>query len=101
MALCRCADCVLYVVRQDHVQRNQVINSIATMHSKGINISGCIFNGVPKFHRQYGYGYRYGYGYGYDYGNTKYHYGDKYSYGSKYHYSSYTKYNPGTKSKKK
>lgn len=101
MALCRCADCVLYVVRQDHVQRNQVINSIATMHSKGINISGCIFNGVPKFHRQYGYGYRYGYGYGYDYGNKKYHYGDKYSYGSKYHYSSYTKYNPGTKSKKK
>lgn len=93
MALCRCANCVLYVVRQDHVQRNQVINSIASMHSKGIVINGCIFNGVPKFHRQYGYGYRYGYGYGYDYGNKKYHYGDKYhygsKYGSKYHYSAY------------
>ena len=86
MALCRCADCVLYVVRQDHVQKAQVINSIATMYAKGIKIDGCIFNGVPKFHRQYGYGYRYGYGYGYDYGYKKYRYGDKYSYGSKYHY---------------
>lgn len=87
MALCRCADCVLYVVRQDHVQQSQVINSIATMFAKGIKISGCIFNGVPKFHRQYGYGYRYGYGYGYDYGYKKYRYSSKYHYGSKYHYS--------------
>ena len=108
MALCRCASCILYVVRQDHVQRNQVINSIASMHAKGITISGCIFNGVPKFHRQYGYGYRYGYGYGYDYGNKKYHYGDKYtynryrysSYGSYRSYSSYSSYLP-KKSKKK
>ena len=92
MALCRCADCVIYVVRQDYVQRNQVINSIASMHAKGIVIAGCIFNGVPKFQRQYGYGYRYGYGYGYDYGNKKYHYGDKYSYTSKYRYSSYSSY---------
>ena len=91
MALCRCASCILYVVRQDHVQRNQVINSIASMHSKGITISGCIFNGVPKFHRQYGYGYRYGYGYGYDYGNKKYHYGDKYAY-NRYRYNSYSSY---------
>ena len=101
MALCRCASCVLYVVRQDYVQRNQVINSIASMHAKGITINGCIFNGVPKFHRQYGFGYRYGYGYGYDYGNKKYHYGDKYSYGNRYrYYSSYSAYAP-KKSKKK
>ena len=96
MTLCRSANCVLYVVRQDHVQRSQVINSIATMHAKGITIDGCIFNGVPKFHRQYGYGYRYGYGYGYDYGSKKYHYGDKYHYRSKYYYSSYA-----SKAKKK
>ena len=101
MALCRCANCVLYVVRQDYVQRNQVINSIASMHAKGITISGCIFNGVPKFHRQYGYGYRYGYGYGYDYGNKKYHYGDKYSYGSKYRYNSYSAYSAYLPKKKK
>jgi len=105
MALCRCANCVLYVVRQDYVQRNQVINSIASMHAKGITINGCIFNGVPKFHRQYGYGYRYGYGYGYDYGNKKYHYGDKYSYGNRYRYyssySSYSSYLPKKKKNKK
>lgn len=93
MALCRCASCILYVVRQDHVQRNQVINSIASMHGKGITISGCIFNGVPKYQRQYGYGYRYGYGYGYDYGNKKYHYGDKYTYNRyRYSYNSYRSY---------
>jgi hypothetical protein len=105
MALCRCASCILYVVRQDYVQRNQVINSIVSMHSKGITISGCIFNGVPRFQRQYGYGYRSGYGYGYDYGNRKYHYGGKYSYSSKYGYSgyhsSYSAYLPGKKKKKK
>lgn len=92
MTLCRCASYILYVVRQDYVQRNQVINSIASMHAKGININGCIFNGVPKFQRQYGYGYRYGYGYGYDYGNKKYHYGDKYSYSYRYRYGSYHSY---------
>ncbi len=91
MALCRCANCVLYVVRQDHVQRSQVINSIATMYAKGIKIDGCIFNGVPKFHRQYGYGYRYGYGYGYDYGHKKYRYGSKYNY-QKYDYTKYSSY---------
>ena len=102
MVLCRCADCVLYVVRQDHVQRNQVINSIASMHGKGITIAGCIFNGVPRFQRQYGYGYRYGYGYGYDYGSKKYHYGDKYSYTSKYHYQGYaSKYTPRSSSRSK
>lgn len=100
MALCRCADCVLYVIRQDHVQRNQVINSIASMHDKGIVISGCIFNGVPRYQRQYGYGYRYGYGYGYDYGSKKYHYGDKYSYTSKYRYGSYSAYAPSKRKRK-
>lgn len=89
MALCRCANCVLYVIRQDHAQRNQIINSIASMHAKGVVIDGCIFNGVPKFQRQYGYGYRYGYGYGYDYGNKKYHYGDKYANSNKYRKSGY------------
>lgn len=101
MALCRCASCVLYVVRQDHVQRNQVINSIASMHDKGIVISGCIFNGVPKYQRNYGYGYRYGYGYGYDYGSRKYHYGDKYSYTNKYRYNSYSSYAQTIRKRKK
>jgi capsular exopolysaccharide synthesis family protein len=86
-ALSRCADWVLYVVRQDNVQKAQIINAITAMHEKDIMINGCIFNGVPKFHRQYGYGYRSGYGYGYDYGYRRqgyrygYHYGYRQGYG--------------------
>ena len=85
-ALSRCADSVLYVVKQDYVQKSQVINAITAMHQKGVKIDGCIFNGVPKFHRQYGYGYRYGYGYGYDYGYRKYSYSHRYGYGYSYSY---------------
>ena len=85
-ALCRYADCVLYVVRQDYAKRSQVINAVTTLHQKDVKLSGCVFNGVPQFHRQYGYGYRSTYGYGYDYGYRKYSgYGSKYGYGySKY-----------------
>ncbi len=79
--LCRCADSVLYVVKQDYAKKSQVINSITALHQKDIKITGCIFNGVPQFHRHYGYGYRSTYGYGYDYGYRKYSYGSKYGYG--------------------
>lgn len=85
--LCRCADCVLYVVRQDYAQNTQVLNAVTALHQKDVTITGCIFNGVPQFHRQYGYGYRSSYGYGYDYGYRKYSYGKKYGYG----YSKYSK----------
>lgn len=87
-ALCRYAECVLYVVKQDYAKRSQVINAITALHQKDIKIAGCVFNGVPQFHRQYGYGYRSSYGYGYDYGYRKYSgYGSKYGYG----YSKYAK----------
>ena len=80
-ALCRCADCVLYVIKQDYAQKGQVLNAVTSLHHKDVKIAGCIFNGVPQFHRQYGYGYRSTYGYGYDYGYRKYSYGSKYGYG--------------------
>ena len=87
-ALCRYAECVLYVVKQDYAKRSQVINAITALHQKDVKIAGCVFNGVPQFHRQYGYGYRSSYGYGYDYGYRKYSgYGSKYGYG----YSKYAK----------
>lgn len=83
--LCRYADSVLYVVKQDFAKRGQVINAVTSLHQKDVRIDGCIFNSVPQFHRQYGYGYRSTYGYGYDYGYRKYSYGSKYGYGySKY-----------------
>jgi len=92
-ALCRYADCVLYVVRQDFAKRGQVINAITALHQKDVNITGCVFNGVPQFHRHYGYGYRSTYGYGYDYGYRKYSYGNKYGYGKygKYGLGKYAK----------
>ena len=80
-ALCRCADCVLYVVRQDHAQSSQVLNAVTSLHQKDVQIRGCIFNGVPQYHRRHGYGYGYSYGYpkyGYGYGYRKYGY-SKYS----------------------
>ena len=79
--LCHCADCVLYVVKQDYAKKSQVLDAVTAMHQKDIKIAGCIFNGVPQFHRHYGYGYRSTYGYGYDYGYRKYSYGSKYGYG--------------------
>ncbi len=86
-ALARCADCVLYVVKQDYVRRDQLINAVTAMHSKDVKITGCVFNGVAHSSRRYGYGYGYGYGYNYSYGYGKYGYG---KYG-KYGYSKYAK----------
>lgn len=87
-ALARCADCVLYVVKQNYVRRDQLINAVTALHSKDVKIDGCVFNGVANGGRRYGYGYGYGYNYGYNYG---YGYGyKKYGYG-KYGYSKYAK----------
>lgn len=86
--LCRHADCVIYVVKQDYAQKGQVLNAITALHQKDVKITGVIFNGVPRFHRQYGYGYKSAYGYGYDYGYQKYAHSSQYGYG-KYGYSKY------------
>lgn len=94
-ALCRCADCVLYVVRQNYTQRGQILNAVTSLHQKDVKIAGIVFNGVPQFHRQYGYGYRSTYGYGYDYGYHKYNYsryGFAYGYDKNGKYGKYSKY---------
>lgn len=84
-SLCRCADCVLYVVRQDHAQSSQILNAVTALHQKDVTITGCIFNGVPQSHHKYGYSH------GYSYGYRKYGYG--YSYRTYGAYSRYTKKN--------
>ena len=94
-SLCRCADCVLYVVRQNYTQKAQIVNAITSLHHKDVQITGIVFNGVPQFHRQYGYGYRSSYGYGYDYGYHKYNYsryGFAYGYNKDGKYGKYSKY---------
>ena len=96
--LCRCADVVMYVVKQNYTQKGQVINAVTALTHKDVKITGFIFNSVPQFQRHYGYGYRSAYGYGYDYGyrkytysNNKYAYTTKYRYGGKYGYGKYAK----------
>lgn len=95
VSLCRCADCVLYVIRQNYTQKGQILNAITSLHQKDVKITGVVFNGVPQFHRQYGYGYRSTYGYGYDYGYHKYNYsryGFSYGYDKNGKYGKYSKY---------
>ncbi|MBQ7415993.1 MAG: AAA family ATPase [Oscillospiraceae bacterium] len=103
-ALCRCADCVLYVIRQNYTQKGQILNSITSLHQKDVKIAGIVFNGVPQFHRQYGYGYRSTYGYGYDYGYHKYNYsryGFTYGYDKNGKYGKYSKYRMKTEEESK
>lgn len=66
--LCRYADCVLYVVRQEHAAQNQILDALENLHQREITLSGCILNDVP---RSLTSGTRYGYGYGYGYGSKK------------------------------
>ena len=68
------ADCVLYVVRHDFVQRRRVQDGISELEDSHAEILGYAFNEVPVHRGGYGY-YGYGrYGYGY-YGYGKYGYG--------------------------
>lgn len=68
------ADCILYVVRHDFVQRRRILDGIAGLEESKAEILGYAFNDVPVHRGGYGY-YGYGrYGYGY-YGYGKYGYG--------------------------
>lgn len=72
------AECILYVVRHDFVQRRRIQDGISVLEDGRAAILGFAFNQVPVHRGGYGY-YGYGrYGYGY-YGYGKYGYG-KYGY---------------------
>lgn len=82
--LCRCADCVLYVVRQDYAQKSQILNAVTSLHNKEVKITGCVLNGVPQAHHSYGYNY-----------GGKYNKYSRYTkYGRYSRYSKYSKYTP-------
>lgn len=59
---CRYADCVVYVVRQDHAAESQILDAVESLHQRDIALAGCIMNDVPRKQIRYGYGYGYGYG---------------------------------------
>lgn len=63
----RCADSVIYVIREDYASRSQIYNSVQMLHENGANLAGFVLNCTNMAESsKYGYGgYRYGYGYGY------------------------------------
>ncbi len=70
--LCRFADSILYVVKEDYAGRSQILDGVNSLSDRGAALTGCIINGIVGTGRRYGYGYGYKYGYG------------KYGYRSKY-----------------
>lgn len=70
--LCRYADVILYVVKQDYARRSRVLDAVTALHARGVRVSGCILNGAAMSRRGYGYGYGYGYGSKYGYGRSAY-----------------------------
>ena len=72
--LTRFADCVLYVIKMDCANRNQILDSITSLYQRDVPLTGCVLNGTHHSTHAYGYGYSYGYGsssYGY-YQKSKY-----------------------------
>lgn len=61
----RYADCVLFVVKQDHATRAQVLEAVTGLYERDLPLGGCVFNDVPRSRVHGGCGYGYGYGYGY------------------------------------
>ena len=81
------ADATLYVVRQDHANSAQIVNSIQALSSSGVNIIGCVLNQTQAGTTRYGYGSKYNNNYGYSYG---YKYSNSYGYYGKKHYGRYS-----------
>lgn len=66
-------DATLYVVRQDMASSSQILNTIQTLSSCGVTLTGCVLNRTQAGTTRYGYGSKYaGYGYGYHYGGYGY-----------------------------
>ena len=68
-------DCALYIVRQDYVKYDGVLDGVSVLHDSEIPLVGCVLNNTTAA----GSGYRYGYGYGYGYAS-----GYGYGYNSEY-----------------
>lgn len=75
------ADGMVFVVRQDWVRSDRVLEAVQLMSDTGIHMAGCVLNCVQNGITGYGSGYsRYGGRYGSHYGSGAYGYG--YGYGS-------------------
>ncbi|MBQ4564998.1 MAG: polysaccharide biosynthesis tyrosine autokinase [Oscillospiraceae bacterium] len=72
-------DATVYVVRQDHANSAQILDTIQALSSDNVTLLGCVLNHTQAGTTRYGYGSKYGAGYGYGY-----HYGKNYGYGYSY-----------------
>ncbi len=112
-AFAQYSDAVVYVVKEDYVRVNKIINTLQEFSYTKKPILGCVLNGsLGNIRNGYGYGkYSYGkYGYGkYGYGLTRkgygngqygmygYGYGDSHRSGYEYGYGSYDDYQKNSK----
>lgn len=69
------ADSAVFVVHQDGVRKDRVVEAIQNLSQTGIHMAGCVLNcvraGLSTYGKgKYGYGYGYGYG-GYGYGKSR------------------------------
>ncbi len=55
------AECLLYVIKQDHASRNQILEALTGLDERDLTISGCVLNDVPRSRLRYARGYSYGY----------------------------------------
>lgn len=76
--LAKYSDGIIYMVKEDHVKVNKILDTIQEFSYTRIPILGCVLNGTEGILKiSHGYGKHYGYG---KYGYGKYGYG-KYGYG--------------------
>ena len=81
--LAKYVDATVYVVRQDHANSTQILDSIQALSASGANIVGSVLNQTLTGTTRYGYGNKYKEGYGYSYGSK---------YALDYHKYSYSPY---------
>lgn len=80
-AFAKYSDGVLFVIKEDYVTVNKIINTLQEFSYTKKPIVGCVINGrLGKLGMAYGYGSHYGYG-KYGYGRYGYGYGHRYGYG--------------------
>lgn len=73
------ADAAVYIVRQDHANTAQIVDTIQALSSDNVPLLGCVLNHALAGTTRYGYGSKFGAGYGYGY-----HYGKNYGYTHSY-----------------
>lgn len=57
----RAAECLLFIIKQDHASQNQILEALTGLDERDLTISGCVLNDVPRSRLRGAGGYGYGY----------------------------------------